>query len=132
MKTASSEICGSTSPSADTMDDEYVDLEVGGTVETITERNCRSENRGSSQDRNSCARRARQARYIPPYVPGELWPDQPSGDGDAVVLVTQVEPGFRLREAIAHAVKRPSRRMHILDEDGRILLRDVPMEGVGP
>ena len=88
--------------------------------------------RVAARDREWFARHPAETHYVRPYVPGELWPRKPPEGVDVVVLVTRVAPGFRLREVIAHAVKGPSGRMHIVDETGEVWLRDVPMEGVGP
>ena len=68
--------------------------------------------------------------YVRPYVPGELWPDQPPPALDVVMLVTQVSPGVRTRTPVVHLRKGPTPRMDVLDEIGELWLRDVPMEGI--
>jgi len=92
----------------------------------------RIKERVATRDREWFSAHPGKSCYVRLYVPREFWPNQPPDGSDVVVLERLVVPGFRLREPFPHVVTRPGGRMHILDEEGRVLLRDVPMEGVGP
>lgn len=70
-----------------------------------------------------------EAHYVRPYVPGEFWPGIPPSGIEVIVLVAQMAPGLRTRQALAHVVRSPVDRIDVIDPSSGSVLFDVPMEG---
>ncbi len=82
-----------------------------------------------ARDKAWFARHPGQPRFVRPVVAGELWPE-PHGP-DTLVLVTQVSPGTRARQALDHLASGDGRTVDILDPSGHgVLFRAVPLVGV--